>query len=425
MAVLNLTKSTTVAQLKKEFNETFGAVLRIYSGRSQAEETTTLGELGLSNEGTFECRSSLTIVRFIERMQNEFGLKVKVYTCDDWVAALDGLTLESAGKVKKNAVKADMESMIAYQRTEEVDVAETERQKAEAEAAKAEKARLKAEADKKKAEEEAEKARLVAEKETQNDAKPAKSKSNAGELPGVFSVGANKKVRFSQGRLQFNPAKYEFRFAKNQYDVIGEGNKKVAPNYDGWIDLFGWGTSGYMGCQPTEISKNASEYGPKEGDLTGANANYDWGVYNPIINGGNKEGLWRTPTAEEWTYLIKKRPNADKLTVLCTVCGVEGYFILPDDFWNNRLRLPLDITASGCSVNKYTAEQWSQLEALGVVFMPEALYRASSGNYYSGSRSIWTSSENSSQDAKYGLMEYCSYIAKSEGRSVRLIKDIK
>ena len=120
MAVLNLTKSTTVAQLKKEFNETFGAVLRIYSGRSQAEETTTLGELGLSNEGSFECRSSLTVVRFIERMQNEFGLKVKVYTCDDWVAALDGLTLESAGKVKKNAIKSDMENMIAHQRTEEV-----------------------------------------------------------------------------------------------------------------------------------------------------------------------------------------------------------------------------------------------------------------------------------------------------------------
>ena len=127
MAVLNLTKSTTVAQLKKEFNETFGAVLRIYSGRSQAEETTTLGELGLSNEDSFECRSSLTVVRFIERMQNEFGLKVKVYTCDDWVAALDGLTLESAGKVKKNAVKADMESMIAYQRTEEVEVAPEEK----------------------------------------------------------------------------------------------------------------------------------------------------------------------------------------------------------------------------------------------------------------------------------------------------------
>lgn len=418
MAVLNLTKSTTVAQLKKEFNETFGAVLRIYSGRSQAEETTTLGELGLSNEGTFECRSSLTVVRFIERMQNEFGLKVKVYTCDDWVAALDGLTLESAGKVKKNAVKADMESMIAYQRTEEVDVAETERQKAEAEAeaAKAEKARLKAEADKKKAEE----ARLVAEKETQNDAKPAKSKSNAGELPGVFSVGANKKVRFSQGRLQFNPAKYEFRFAKNQYDVIGEDNKKVAPNYDGWIDLFGWGTSGYMGCQPTEISKNYSDYGPKGGDLTGANANYDWGVYNPITNGGNKEGLWRTPTADEWEYLINKRPNADKLKVKCTVCDIMGYFILPDDFWNNRLRLPLDITASDCSVNKYTAEQWSQLEALGVVFMPRSLYRCTDGFYRMSGGHIWTSS------VSVGYFDgYSSSADKINGYPVRLIKDIK
>ena len=424
MAVLNLTKSTTVAQLKKEFNETFGAVLRIYSGRSQAEETITLGELGLSNEGTFECRSSLTIVRFIERMQNEFGLKVKVYTCDDWVAALDGLTLESAGKVKKNAVKADMENMIAYQRTEEVDVAETERQKAEAEAeaAKAEKARLKAEADKKKAEEEAEKARLVAEKETQNDAKPAKSKSNAGELPGVFSVGANKKVRFSQGRLQFNPAKYEFRFAKNQYDVIGEDNKKVAPNYDGWIDIFGWGTSGYMGCQPTEISKNASEYGPKEGGLTGANANYDWGVYNPITNGGNKEGLWRTPTADEWEYLMNKRPNADKLKVKCTVCDIMGYFILPDDFWNNRLRLPLDITAS-YSVNKYTAEQWSQLEALGVVFMPYSLCRDKNG--YDILSWIWTSSVIGSQEAEIGTGWTVTYNYKYFGLSVRLIKDIK
>ena len=427
MAVLNLTKSTTVAQLKKEFNETFGAVLRIYSGRSQAEETTTLGELGLSNEGTFECRSSLTVVRFIERIQNEFGLKVKVYTCDDWVAALDGLTLESAGKVKKNAVKADMESMIAYQRTEEVDVAETERQKAEAEAeaVKAEKARLKAEADKKKAEEEAEKARLVAEKETQNDAKPAKSKSNAGELPGVFSVGANKKVRFSQGRLQFNPAKYEFRFAKNQYEVIPvENNKKVAPNYDGWIDLFGWGTSGYMGCQPTEISKNASEFGPKEGGLTGANANYDWGVYNPITNGGNKEGLWRTPTADEWEYLMNKRPNADKLKVQCTVCGVVGYFILPDDFWNNRLRLPLDITAS-YSVNKYTAEQWSQLEALGVVCVPESLCRCETG-YYILSR-IWTSSVEASLkiNAIHGYHGGSSLTEKYDGLPVRLIKDIK
>lgn len=109
---LVLQKGTIVADLKAAFNACFGAKLRVYSGRSQAEESATLGELGLTNEGNFECQVSLTVGSFIKRMQSEHGLKVKVYTPDEWVAALDGLTLESAGKVKKNASKADMESMI-------------------------------------------------------------------------------------------------------------------------------------------------------------------------------------------------------------------------------------------------------------------------------------------------------------------------
>ena len=109
---LVLQKGTVVADLKATFNACFGAKLRVYSGRSQAEDSATLGELGLTKEGEFECRPSLTVGSFIERMLSEYGLKVKIYTPDEWVAVLDGLTLESAGKVKKNAAKADMESMI-------------------------------------------------------------------------------------------------------------------------------------------------------------------------------------------------------------------------------------------------------------------------------------------------------------------------
>lgn len=109
---LVLQRGTVVADLKAAFNARFGAKLRVYSGRSQAEQSATLGELGLTNEGNFECQVSLTVGSFIKRMQSAHGLKVKVYTPDEWVAALDGLTLESAGKVKKNASKADMESMI-------------------------------------------------------------------------------------------------------------------------------------------------------------------------------------------------------------------------------------------------------------------------------------------------------------------------
>lgn len=127
MAKLNLTKSTTVAELRAEFFASFGAQVKVYIGRSVADESATLADAGLTNDGKFECRSSLTVASFIERMVAEYGLKVKVYTCDEWVAVLDGLTLESAGKVKKQAVKKDMEDMIAYQRTEsEVEVIPTE-----------------------------------------------------------------------------------------------------------------------------------------------------------------------------------------------------------------------------------------------------------------------------------------------------------
>ena len=117
MAKFELKNSTTVGEFSAAFHEAFGAQVRVYNGRSRTEDSEVLGGLGLTEEGTFSCRGNLTAGRFIERMESEFGLKVKVYTCDFFVAVLDGLTLECAGKVKKNAVKADMEDMIAYQRT--------------------------------------------------------------------------------------------------------------------------------------------------------------------------------------------------------------------------------------------------------------------------------------------------------------------
>ena len=119
MAKFNLLKSTTVKEFNAAFFDSFGANIRIYQGRSRAEEDATLGECGLTNEGVFECRANLTVGKFNERMNDEFGLNIKVYTCDNWVAVLDGLTLHSAGLVKKQALKSDMEDMIAYQQSED------------------------------------------------------------------------------------------------------------------------------------------------------------------------------------------------------------------------------------------------------------------------------------------------------------------
>jgi len=112
MATLHLTASTTVADLRKEFNEAFGSQVKVYIGNKGADMSNKLSEAGLSKSGDFECRSSLTVATFIERMKEDFGLKVKVYTCDEWVAVLDSLTLEQSGQVKKAATKTDMEKMV-------------------------------------------------------------------------------------------------------------------------------------------------------------------------------------------------------------------------------------------------------------------------------------------------------------------------
>ena len=65
-----------------------------------------------------------------------------------------------------------------------------------------------------------------------------------------FSVSESNKILFSSGNLQYNPSSNSWRFAENQYDFIGDDNQNISPNYTGWLDLFGWATSGYNGCYP-------------------------------------------------------------------------------------------------------------------------------------------------------------------------------
>ena len=102
----------TVGSLTGAFKKQFGAVLRIYNGRSKADDGMSLQEVGLKQEINTTFDGKQTVGVFIEQMAKA-GLKVKVYTCDEWVAVLDELTLEQAGKVKKNAKKADMDALKA------------------------------------------------------------------------------------------------------------------------------------------------------------------------------------------------------------------------------------------------------------------------------------------------------------------------
>lgn len=118
MAKFKITPTTTVVELKEQFRNEVGCVLRVYQGRSEASDGATLVSLG-AKEGELECRTSRTVGKFEDAFQNELNLKVKVYTKDNWVKVLDGITLAVAGQLPNGMTKAKMEEHLSYKRDEE------------------------------------------------------------------------------------------------------------------------------------------------------------------------------------------------------------------------------------------------------------------------------------------------------------------
>ena len=250
-----------------------------------------------------------------------------------------------------------------------------------------------------------------------------------GAIGSGFSVAANKQVFFSQGNLQYQGNTDTWRFAEDQYDMIGEDNSNISYNYSGWIDLFGWGNSGYNDKYPYLTST----YGFYDGSNDIDGTNYDWGVNNKIVNGGNQAGLWRTLTKDEWSYLIDTRTDASSKKGVATVNSVTGLVLLPDD-WN----LPADVTfTSGANgdfaQNTYSVEDWAKMEANGAVFLPAAGYRSVTDMVNIGSQGrYWSSSSYDNTESYSGALFFRSYEVNASaygyrrnGESVRLVKDVE
>lgn len=99
-----------VSTLCENFKKEFGGTLRVYNGRKSCDGSERVADL-VTNTGTYVCRSSKTVAGFIADMKEEFGLTVKIGSCDNWVLALDNMTLSKLVEIPKNARKADMESL--------------------------------------------------------------------------------------------------------------------------------------------------------------------------------------------------------------------------------------------------------------------------------------------------------------------------
>ena len=298
-----------------------------------------------------------------------------------------------------------------------------------------------------------------------------------GRLPGLFSVSATQQVRFSQGNLQWSPvgshavkgggtAAGTWRFAEHQYDVIGSSssypnsyylgtvsgsdNALVATEgYAGWMDLFGWGTSGYNIESPyTNSLWPCINLDTIYDSSSISGTNYDWGVYNAISNGGNAPDQWRTLTRDEWDYLINTRSastvngTSDARYALIRVYdGVQeipGLLLLPDAFtWPSAAgTAPSTINGHGdgsswSDAPDYTLTQFAALEAAGCVFLPASGVRDKDvrPSVRGAGRSglYWSSTKNYDTYAfyiefSYGYLGTTDYF-RNRGQAVRLVQD--
>ena len=204
--------------------------------------------------------------------------------------------------------------------------------------------------------------------------------AGSGILNGVFSVSDSIQVNFSQGNLQYQAYTNTWRFALNQYECIGSDNINISATYDGWIDLFGWGTSGYnhgaVCYQPWSTSSDPSDYfayGDSNCTLYDQTGRADWG-YNAISNGGNQTGQWRTLTRPEWYYLFCTRATSSGMRFAkACVNNVNGVILLPDNWDLSYYGLSsMNSVSASYGSNTITAAQWSTLEEHGAVFLPSA-----------------------------------------------------
>lgn len=273
----------------------------------------------------------------------------------------------------------------------------------------------------------------------------------ADAVRGVFSVGAESKVVFAHGNLQYTAKNSTWSFATHQYDIIGADNSKIGKNtYGGAIDLFGWGT----GLNPIQYScASCATSFPMAGNDPENNGTWDAagrrnapmdGEYTEFKDWGeNLSGTWRTLTAEEWNYLFFSR-DLD-LFGLGNVDGVNGLILLPDNWENNPPSLEFtsaidagliayeegyySFTGNGYSLttNNYTAIQWQSMEDNGAVFLPAAGSRAGQECSNIGEYGYYWSSTPEEEGTAYSLGFTESLVApmvgepRASGQAVRLV----
>lgn len=243
----------------------------------------------------------------------------------------------------------------------------------------------------------------------------ANNPMDEGALPGLYSVSATKKVRFSKGNLQYDKTNSEWSFMANQYDIVETANQNVGTNYanQGVVSLFGWGT----GNNPTRTSGDFSSFD-------------EWGN-NAIVNGGNTTNSgWRTPTSDEWHYLFSSSERSNKRYFKAIVLGNKGVILFPDSYDGTGLTGSYSYNTSG--FQSVDNDDWAKMETIGAAFLPAAGMRnGNEGTVVNGDVGIdgayWSSTKT--QEVYFnkgdGLIDQFATGNLHWGQSVRLVRDVQ
>ena len=224
------------------------------------------------------------------------------------------------------------------------------------------------------------------------------------ELDSTFSISSNRKIVFSKGNLQYHPRNKEWRFAPKQTDIIGAGNNDIYDNYNGWIDLFGWGT----GNNPTETYYTGGKYSEHYHNFV------DWGK-NKI--GNDSPDTWRTLTHAEWSTLLSSKKRV-------TIDEQKGLLFFPDNWICPIVGMNIK------DEMQLSQEQWSLLETTHVIFLPIPGERRGNSYYEPDAWTMcyWSSTKSSSDtdyayaySSHYNRMHSCNL---GYGLGVRLVKDL-
>lgn len=224
-------------------------------------------------------------------------------------------------------------------------------------------------------------------------------------IGGKFIINANGDTAvFSRGNLQYQQSTNTWRCAPNQYEWKGMSNIQMGnAEYEGWVDLFCWSLGAANNYGATSNYQKATYF----------NKTFvDWGT---LFEDDEKE--WSTLSKDELNYLLNSRPNANSKWGVAMIGDTLGMVLLPDvwataapagipfvagnsslpttELWRDEDCIqdiaPEEIEAKGYQyrlkkenlpANKFTLEEWAELEAAGAVFLPFAGRRTGGvGNY--------------------------------------------